>query len=81
MSPKAIVKVIYISGMGILGSKVGSFFSAVSRSEGERALAKFAGAATGVYIGYIIASDAECVIADAYNEVKNKEEHLEVNNG
>ena len=83
MSTKAFGRLIYISGMGFIGESLGRVLAGFTgKSEGAKLLMRAAGAATGVYAGYVISSEAELIIEDAMNEVKGKhEEHLEVNHG
>lgn len=78
MSTKAIIKLIYISGMGLIGEELGKAIGALSRSELARLLMKLSGAATGVYAGVLIANDLEVMIANAMDELKKDDDNMEV---
>lgn len=83
MSNKAIVKLVYISGMGLIGESFGRLMAGLTgKTEAPKLLMRAAGAVTGAYAGVIIANDLEEILVDIAEEVKAKDdENLEVNHG
>ena len=84
MSTKALMKLVYISGMGLVGESFARTLAGLTgKTEGPKLLMRAAGAITGAYAGVIIANDLEEILVDISEEVSGRhdEENLEVNNG
>lgn len=80
MSTKAIVKLIYISGMGLLGESVGNLLASIGgKKEVARLLMRVSGAATGAYAGLIIANDIDDIVGVVIDQIKhNEDDNMEV---